>query len=216
MSHRRLEYFVKNKIVYRQDPVNDLPTKRYEWGDYYEDGTYECYSLFQSKAKINSNKSFAWHIMVLYYLNPGIDHNQLKSLANYIADKRNNFITFDIYESFVNKLVDDLYENGIDEPPKNRARKVIFKDTCGLTMHEKLSIVGSLIGRNKRVTPETIYDAMLFINDSGKKITINSIANMLGCTIRTIHRNMNDSLKNEKAVLNSEYEKVQRNQLRPI
>jgi hypothetical protein len=27
---------------------------------------------------------------------------------------------------------------------------------------------------------------------------------------------MNDSLKNEKAVLNSEYEKVQRNQLRPV
>jgi hypothetical protein len=216
VSHRRLEYFVKNKIVYRQDPVNDLPTERYVWGDYYEDGTYECYSLFQSKAKINSNKSFAWHIMVLYYLNPSIDHNQLKSLANYIADKRNNFITFDIYESFLNKLVDDLYNNGIDEPPKNRTRKVIFKDTCGLTMNEKLSIVGSLIGRNKRVTPETIYDAMLFINDSGKKITINGIANMLGCAVRTIHRNINDSLKNEKAVLNNEYEKIQRNKLRPI
>ena len=73
-----------------------------------------------------------------------------------------------------------------------------------------------MIGRNKRVTPETIYDAMLFINDSGKKITINGIANMLGCAVRTIHRNINDSLKNEKAVLNNEYEKIQRNKLRPI
>ena len=216
MSRRRLDYFVKNRIVYRQDPINDIPTEKYEWGDYYENGTYECYSLFQTRAKINSNKSFAWHIMVLYYLNPQLEYNDLKNLCKYMSDKRNNFVTFDIYEAFTDKLVSDLYNNGLNKPPKNKARKVIFKDMCGLTMQEKLSIVGSLIGRNKRITPETIYDAMVFINDSGKKITISGIANMLGCTTRTIHRNMNDSLKNEKAVLNSEYEKIQRNQLRPI
>ena len=216
MSRRRLDYFVKNRIVYRQDPINDIPTEKYEWGDYYENGTYECYSLFQTRAKINSNKSFAWHIMVLYYLNPQLEYNDLKNLCKYISDKRNNFVTFDIYEAFTDKLVSDLYNNGLNKPPKNKARKVIFKDMCGLTMQEKLSIVGSLIGRNKRITPETIYDAMVFINDSGKKITISGIANMLGCTIRTIHRNMNDSLKNEKAVLNDEYEKIQCNQLPPI
>jgi len=216
MSRRRLDYFVKNRIVYRQDPINDIPTEKYEWGDYYENGTHECYSLFQTRAKINSNKSFAWHIMVLYYLNPQLEYNDLKNLCKYISDKRNNFVTFDIYEAFTNKLVSDLYNNGLNKPPKNKARKVIFKDMCGLTMQEKLSIVGSLIGRNKRITPETIYDAMVFINDSGKKITISGIANMLGCTIRTIHRNMNDSLKKEKTVLNDEYEKVQRNKLRPV
>jgi len=216
MSRRRLDYFVKNRIVYRQDPINDIPTEKYEWGDYYENGTYECYSLFQTRAKINSNKSFAWHIMVLYYLNPQLEYNDLKKLCKYMSDKRNNFVTFDIYEAFTNKLVSDLYNNGLNKPPKNKARKVIFKDMCGLTMQEKLSIVGSLIGRNKRITPETIYDAMVFINDSGKKITISGIANMLGCTIRTIHRNMNDSLKKEKTVLNDEYEKVQRNKLRPV
>ena len=216
MSRRRLDYFVKNRIVYRQDPINDIPTEKYEWGDYYENGTHECYSLFQTRAKINSNKSFAWHIMVLYYLNPQLEYNDLKKLCKYMSDKRNNFVTFDIYEAFTNKLVSDLYNNGLNKPPKNKARKVIFKDMCGLTMQEKLSIVGSLIGRNKRITPETIYDAMVFINDSGKKITISGIANMLGCTIRTIHRNMNDSLKKEKTVLNDEYEKVQRNKLRPV
>jgi len=216
MSRRRLDYFVKNRIVYRQDPINDIPTEKYEWGDYYENGTHECYSLFQTRAKINSNKSFAWHIMVLYYLNPQLEYNDLKNLCKYMSDKRNNFVTFDIYEAFTNKLVSDLYNNGLNKPPKNKARKVIFKDMCGLTMQEKLSIVGSLIGRNKRITPETIYDAMVFINDSGKKITISGIANMLGCTIRTIHRNMNDSLKKEKTVLNDEYEKVQRNKLRPV
>ena len=55
---RRLEYFTKNRIIFRRDPITDVPTERYDWGDYYADGTYECYSLFQSKAKINSNKSW--------------------------------------------------------------------------------------------------------------------------------------------------------------
>jgi hypothetical protein len=60
MSHRRLNYFIRNNIVYRRDPITDEPTESYEWGDFYEYGTHECYNLFQSKAKINSNKSFAW------------------------------------------------------------------------------------------------------------------------------------------------------------
>ena len=72
---RRLEYLTKNRIIFRRDPITDVPTERYDWGDYYENGTYECYSLFQSKAKINSNKSFAWHIMVLIYLNHQLSLN---------------------------------------------------------------------------------------------------------------------------------------------
>ena len=37
--------------------------------EYYENGTYECYRLFQSKAKITTYKSLKWHFLVLYYLN---------------------------------------------------------------------------------------------------------------------------------------------------
>ena len=51
MSHRRLEYFVKNKIVYRQDPVNDLPTERYEWGDYYENEKHTVRNAGESLIK---------------------------------------------------------------------------------------------------------------------------------------------------------------------
>jgi len=208
MSHRRLNYFIRNNIVYRRDPITDEPTESYEWGDFYEYGTHECYNLFQSKAKINSNKSFAWHVMVLKYLNPQLELEDLKNLCYYIADKRNNFCTFDLYEHFIDRLVVDVYNKDLNLAPSNRARKVIFKDSCGLTMHQKLSIVGSLIGRNKRVTPETIYDAMLYINDSGKKITFNGIADILSCSIRTVHRNVNDTLKAEKDILNTQNEKV--------
>ena len=211
---RRLEYFTKNRIIFRRDPITDVPTERYDWGDYYADGTYECYSLFQSKAKINSNKSFAWHIMVLIYLNPQLSLNEVENLAHYIADKRNGFVTFDVYDKFIKAIVLDLYDK--DDVPKNRARKVIFKDTCGLTTQEKLSIVGSLIGRGKTITPELIYDAMLHVNDNGEKITFSKLAKVLNCSTRTIHRNINDELETEKDILNQGHEKVQRDQLHPI
>ena len=45
---------------------------------------------------------------------------------------------------------------------------------------------------------------MLDINDWGKKITINRIAGLLGCSTRTIHRNMCEELKREKELLNQQ------------
>jgi len=42
MSHERnIDYLHKRRIVYRRNPINDKPTQRFEWGDFYEDGTYE-------------------------------------------------------------------------------------------------------------------------------------------------------------------------------
>jgi len=50
-----------------------------------------------------------------------------------------------------------------------------------------------------------IYDSMLYIKHYlNKKITIKSIANTLGCSTRTIYRNMDNSLKIEKYELNEE------------
>ena len=48
--------------------------------------------------------------------------------------------------------------------------------TKGLTKEEKLSIVGELIGRTKRIHEDDIYQCMLDINDWGKKITIDANA----------------------------------------
>ena len=54
MSHRRLEYLHRNRIIYRRYPINDKPNQVFTWGDFYKDGTYECYELFRSKAKITT------------------------------------------------------------------------------------------------------------------------------------------------------------------
>ena len=49
-----------------------------------------------------------------------------------------------------------------------------------------------------------IYDAMIEINEAYRKITISKIAKCLGCSTRTVHRHMSDSLKEEKQKLNEE------------
>ena len=96
----------------------------------------------------------------------------------------------------------DVSLQDLENPPYNKIRKIIFKDNCKLTLNEKLSIVGKMIGKTKKVTESDIYDAMLYTNDLSQKITIKSLAEHFGCTIRTIHRNMSNELKKEKELLN--------------
>jgi preprotein translocase subunit YajC len=71
-----------------------------------------------------------------------------------------------------------------------------------LSTEDKLRIVGGIIGRAKRVHEDDIYQCMLDINDTGKKITMTQLALWLECSTRTIHRNMGEELKREKELLN--------------
>ena len=93
MSYRKIDYLNRNRIIYNRDPINDKPTKTFTWGKFYEYGTYECYELFKSKAKINSFKSLKWHLLVLKYLNPELEDKDFKNLAYYITNKKNIIIT---------------------------------------------------------------------------------------------------------------------------
>ena len=92
----------------------------------------------------------------------------------------------------------------LEEPPKNRLRKVIFKQTSPLSKEEKLRIVGQLIGRSKKFKSGDIYDVMLMLNHGGWKITIARLARGLDCSTRTVHRNMGEELKREKELLNQQ------------
>jgi len=210
-QNRNIKWLIDRHVIYRRDPVSDLPTIETEHYKYYEDGTHGCYHLFNSKAKITTYKSLKWHFYVLYFLNPckkgvnvafwNLEH--LKKWFEFIADKENGFVTFFISDKRLQSMIDDVLENG-GNPPKNKKRKVIFKDFSGLTPEQKMSIVGTLIGRSKRVDDEAIYQCMLDLNDFGKKITIGRIAGLLNCSARTIHRNMHENLKKEKDYLNQQ------------
>jgi len=199
---RNIKWLNDRRINYRKDPVNDKPTIETSLYSYYEDGTYECYHLFRSKAKITTYKSLKWHFYVLYYLNQ--DKGLLPThVYEFIANKENGFVTFFISDKKLQAMIDDVFKNG-GEPPVNKIRKIIFKDYSGLTANEKMSIVGKLIGRSSRVDGESIYQCMLDLNDMGKTITWGRIAGLLNCSTRTIQRNLNDCLRKEKAILNEE------------
>ena len=201
---RNLKYFNENRIVYKRDPIEDEPDYENEQYMFFEQGTYECYHLFTSKAKIATFKSLKWHLLVLWYLNPKLDQDQFMKVAEILAHKPNGFTSFAIHEDLLRKIVYEVSMLDLDKPPTNKKRKVIFKYGSGLTKEEKLSIVGELIGRSKRVTEDDIYMCMLDLHDLNKKITITQLALYLECSTRTIHRNMGEELKREKELLNKQ------------
>ena len=201
---RKFDYLIDNRVIWRRDPVTDIPDIETDKYMFYKDGTYQCYNLFRSKAKITTYRSLKWHMLVLWYLNPNWDEHQAMDIAIWITNKENGFVTFNINRWNVARLIDDLSVVDLEHPPTNKLRKIIFKWNCGLTKSEKLSIVGQLIGKMNGIDKSDIYEAMTQINYEGYKIIISKLAKMLNVTTRTIYRHMNDELKQEKERLNEE------------
>jgi len=204
MSYRNTKYLDDKRIVYRRDPIIDKPTQENEVYMFYENGTYECYHLFTSRAKITTYKSLKWHLLVLWYLNPQLEQEEFTDIADIISNKQHGFTTFAIHAEMVRRMVYEISMLDLDEPPKNKTRKVIFKYGNGMCKEEKLRVVGQLIGRSKTITKDNIYELMLSLNHGGWKITIRRLATRLNCSPRTIHRNMGEELKREKELLNKQ------------
>jgi len=205
MSHERnIKLLNDKRIVYKRDPITDIPTHQTEQYMFFEQGTYECYTLFASKGKITTYKSLKWHLLTLWYLNPDLDQDEFMYVAEIISIKEQGFTSFTIHIDLLRKMVYEVSMLDLDEPPKNKLRKVVFKYGCGLTKEQKLSIVGELIGRSKKIHPDDIYQCMLDLHDSGRKIVIAQLALWLECSARTIHRNMSEELKREKELLNKQ------------
>lgn len=202
MSHRNTKYLDNKRIIYRRNPIKDKPTHSYNWGYFYENGTYECYELFRSKAKITTYKSLKWHVLVLWYLNPQLEKEQFEELVYFITDKENGFVTFFTPEKIIKDIINKIFLYDLEEAPKNKLRKIIFKDNSGLLVSEKMSIVGKLIGKTKKADSSDIYETMLYLHDGNERITIKKIANILNVSTRTIYRNMNPKLNKEKELLN--------------
>ena len=205
MSHERnLNILNNRRIVYRRGPIDDVPTIETKYYMFFEEGTYQCYTLFASKGKITTYKSLKWHLLVLWYLNPDLDQDEFMQIAEIISIKEQGFTSFTIHIDLLRKMVYDVSMLDLDEPPKNKLRKVIFKYGNNMTKEDKLKVVGELIGRSKKIHPDDIYQCMLDLHDWGKKITITRIAGLLDCSARTIHRNMGEQLKREKELLNKQ------------
>jgi hypothetical protein len=201
---RRFKYLWDRQVVYRRDPISDIPDEETKEYMFFKNGTYQCYDLFRSKAKITTWKSFYWHMMVLWYLNPEWKKGDAYQVASFLAYKPNGFTTFTMNDWNIKRVIYELSVLDLEEPPRNKLRKIIFKVNCGLEKSEKLSIVGKLIGRLNGIKKEDIYTSMLLLNDSDEKITIAKLAKSLKCTPRTVHRHMCSELKQVKEELNEE------------
>ena len=201
---RKFKYLWDNRVVYRRNPITDIPDEETDEYMFYKEGTHQCYDLFRSKAKITTWKSFYWHMMVLWHLNPEWDDAKAMEIATYLAYKPNGFTTFSMNKWNLSRLVYEVSVLDLDTPPQNKLRKIIFKPNCGLDKTEKLKIVGKLIGRLRGVQKEDIYEAMIQTNHEGDKIIISRLAKMLNVTPRTIYRHMCDELKQVKIELNEE------------
>ena len=203
---RNIKWLNDRRVIYRREPVSDIPTIETDKYMFYENGTYQHYHLFNSKAKITTYRSLKWHMLVIYHLNKDNKYSLspfFEHVARFVANKENGFVTFFISQKVLNDMINDVYKQDSEDSPKNKLRKVIFKIHSGLNLSEKLKIVGKLIGRSK-LDKEQIYECMLDLNHMGKKITVSRIAGLLDCSARTIYRHMCNDLKHEKYILNEE------------
>jgi hypothetical protein len=201
---RKFTYLINKRVVWRRDPITDIPDEETKQYMFYKDGTYQAFNLFRSKAKITTYRSLKWHMLTLWYLNPNWDKHDAMNVVTHITNKDNGFITFNINKWNIERLIKDISLLDLDKPPINKLRKIIFKWNCGLNKLEKLRIVGKLIGRMNGINKSDLYEAMIQINYEGDKIIISDLAKMLNVTSRTIYRHMNDELKEEKERLNKE------------
>jgi len=122
-------------------------------------------------------------------------------IIRFICDKRNGFVTFKLAEQSIESVIQQTFWGGV-YAPKNKARKIIFKDYCKLDFKQKMQIVGQLLGKSRAIYTEDVYECMIDLNDTGKKITWSKIAKLLDCSVRTVLRNINEELKQKKKLLN--------------
>ena len=208
MSQRNLTYLNNKRMIYRRLPTTDKPDIDTKEFMYFQNGTHQCYELFRSSAKITTYRSLKWHLLVLWYLNPNLTPDNFTDLAEYIVHKPNGFVSFNVSERLLDKVVYEVSMSDLERPPKNKLRKVIFKPFTGMTKEQKLSIVGQLIGQSPRICSDDIYACMIDMHDMGKKITIGRIAGLLDVSSRTVYRVMCDDLRREKELLNIELKKI--------
>jgi len=142
-------------------------------------------------------------LLVLKHLNDSLDDSKLEGVFRYICNVKNGFTSISFPDNKLSQIIDSVIKHKEDYIPNNKIRKLIFNPFCGLTKKQKQEIIGKYSGKGKCVNSQDMYECMLHINNDRKKITINKLSVMMGCSTRTIARSMDKSLKEEKKMLNN-------------
>ena len=110
---RNMKWLNNRKIKYRQDPINDNPTEETALYSYYENGTYECYHLFRSKAKITTYKSLKPPInkirKIIFKDYSGLTPNEKMSIVGKLIGRSSRVDKEAIYQCMLD--INDLGKN---------------------------------------------------------------------------------------------------------
>lgn len=199
---RRLDILMQRKIIWRQNPTTDIPTETHNWGWWFKEGTHQYYALFQYDAKIGTFWAFKWHLRVLWYLNPDLTGEEFTRLVNFMGESKNGFVLHTFSPKWLDAVIKSVFDSDLEKAPSNNLRRVVFREHHGLTLREQQQISGKYGNLGKGISPEDVYEEMLRLNDQRIRISIKNLAENLGVTTRTVHRNLDDTLREEKKELN--------------
>jgi len=81
MSHERnIKWLHDRRIITRCYPWSDKPSSETDVYWFYQNGTYQCYTLFASKAKITTYKSLKWHFLA--FIKQSVLNHMIKEVIN--------------------------------------------------------------------------------------------------------------------------------------
>ena len=116
---RNMDVLNRHRLIYIRQPIDDIPTEVYDWGNYYDYGTHQHYALFRSRAKITTYKSLKWHLLVLWYLNPQLDQDGFDMVAKQIVTKENGFVTFTVSDQLLKSIIYEVSMCDLENAPVN-------------------------------------------------------------------------------------------------
>ena len=211
-----LDWLHRRRVSYKCYPYSDKPTFTNDWGWYYENGTDERYWLFAYRnAKIKTLKSLYWNLSVIYWINSiavrkyePISNSQFKSVCDFLSRESNGFVDFFVSQQQSDKMYWGIISS--KKKPFNNKVKFVFRDGSGLSFKEKMSIMSGFRDKTK-CDDKTIKESINKIHLLGGKVTNKSLSLIIGCSEKTVQRNLTDELKDLKNTLNDEM--VQRRKL---
>lgn len=157
---------------------------------------YDYYNIFTTnELTIVSYKSFTWMVSVLYHLNRDairLDNRILFNAAQFASETLVKYVS--ILPNYVDNLVEGIIDR--DEIPTPQPRHIIFNPLTTLSRNDKLMIVGKHApSRKKTFSADKIEEVIELMMTYKKKITFSEVAKTLGCSTKTIQRNLSEELK---------------------
>lgn len=164
------------------------------------------YDIRECYARIATFDQLEYYAEVFFYLNPDIDVNLLTGIFQWIGNRENGKTVRTYGKQRISQMIEGVYQKAAT-PWCRRMRRVIFNPDKYITAEEKMSITAQIVGRGVFYTESDLIQTIQYMNKSRMIATQESIANLMGCSARTVQRLMN---KDHKQILRLNNERIKR------